>query len=76
LEGQYQVLKDTEIPSLRTVYDLAYTSDYRKEGFPKISVIVVGKRHYTRFYATKEDEAVRSANPMNRIVVDLGVTSI
>jgi eukaryotic translation initiation factor 2C len=75
-EGQYQVLKDTEIPSLRTACDLAYTSDHRKKGFPKISVIVVGKRHHTRFYATRESEADRSANPLNGTVVDRGVTSM
>jgi eukaryotic translation initiation factor 2C len=75
-EGQYQVLKDTEIPSLRKACDLAYTSDDRKKGLPKISVIVVGKRHHTRFYATREVEADRSANPLNGTVVDRGVTSM
>lgn len=75
-EGQYQVLKDTEIPSLRTACDLAYTSGDRKKGLPKISFIVVGKRHHTRFYATREVEADRSANPLNGTVVDRGITSM
>ncbi|KFY06774.1 hypothetical protein V492_07750 [Pseudogymnoascus sp. VKM F-4246] len=75
-EGQYQVLKDDEIPSLRKACDGIYTADQRKKGFPKISVIVVGKRHHTRFYATKPDEADRSGNPNNGTVVDRGVTSM
>jgi eukaryotic translation initiation factor 2C len=75
-EGQYQVLKDTEIPALRTACAAAYSPELKKKGLPKISVIVVGKRHHTRFYATKENEADRSGNPMNGTVVDRGVTSM
>lgn len=75
-EGQYQVLKDDEIPSLRKACDGIYTADQRKKGFPKISIVVVGKRHHTRFYATKQDEADRSGNPNNGTVVDRGVTSM
>lgn len=75
-EGQYQVLKDSEIPSLRAACDKAYPPNLKKLGFPKISVIVVGKRHHTRFYATKEDEADRSGNTLNGTVVDRGVTSM
>lgn len=75
-EGQYQVLKDTEIPALRKACAAAYSSELKKKGLPKISVIVVGKRHHTRFYATKENEADRSGNPMNGTVVDRGVTSM
>lgn len=75
-EGQYQVLRDTEIPSLRRACDLAYPSDHRKKGLPKITVIVVGKRHHTRFYPTREKEADRSANSLNGTVVDRGVTSM
>ncbi|KFZ01526.1 hypothetical protein V501_09952 [Pseudogymnoascus sp. VKM F-4519 (FW-2642)] len=75
-EGQYQVLKDDEIPSLRKAFDGIYTADQRKKGLPKLSVIVVGKRHHTRFYATKQDEADRSGNPNNGTVVDRGVTSM
>lgn len=75
-EGQYQVLKDTEIPALRAACNSAYPPDQKKKGLPKISVIVVGKRHHTRFYATKQSEADRSGNPNNGTVVDRGVTSM
>jgi eukaryotic translation initiation factor 2C len=75
-EGQYQALLDDEIPSLREGCKLVYPADQTKKGLPKISVIVVGKRHHTRFYATKENEADRSGNPMNGTVVDRGVTSM
>lgn len=75
-EGQYQVLQDEEIPSLRKACDGMYTPDQKKKGLPKISVVVVGKRHHTRFYATKQDEADKSGNPNNGTVVDRGVTSM
>jgi hypothetical protein len=75
-EGQYQILRDAEIPSLRSACKDLYTADQTRRGLPRISVIVVGKRHHTRFYPTKESEADRSANPVNGTVVDRGVTSM
>jgi hypothetical protein len=41
-----------------------------------MSIIIVGKRHNTRFYPTKEDDADRSSNPQNGTVVDRGVTEV
>ena len=75
-EGQYQLIKDTEITFLRMACDLEYTPYYRKKGLPTISLIVVGKRHHTRFYATRGGKANRSANSLNGAVIDHGVTSM
>ncbi|KAI9675940.1 MAG: hypothetical protein M1829_003178 [Trizodia sp. TS-e1964] len=75
-EGQYQILLKDEVPLLRDACRLTYPADQTKKGIPKISVIVVGKRHHTRFYATKDHEADRSGNPMNGTVVDRGVTNM
>jgi hypothetical protein len=75
-EGQYQILNDTEIPSLRSACKQVYTPEAVKKGLPKLSVVVVGKRHHTRFYSTEQGETDRSANPLNGTVVDRGVTSM
>ncbi|GAM91567.1 hypothetical protein ANO11243_096190 [Dothideomycetidae sp. 11243] len=74
-EGQYVVLKDTEIPALRAACDETYPADHRRRNLPRITVVVVGKRHHTRFYATTADGADRSGNPLSGTVVDRGVTS-
>jgi len=51
---------------------------YGKNSLPKINIIVVGKRHHTRFYPTREDyadmEGRNKGNPPNGTVVDRGVT--
>lgn len=44
---------------------------------PKISIIIVGKRHHTRFYPTDENSAdKKSGNPQPGTVVDRGVTAV
>lgn len=75
-EGQYGSLMVEEIPCLREACKSSYPADQTKKGLPKISVIVVGKRHHTRFYAVRESEADRSGNPINGTVVDRGITNM
>jgi hypothetical protein len=75
-EGQYSLLLANEIPALRETCNALYTSDQKKKGLPKFSVIVVGKRHHTRFYSTQAGDMDRSGNPQNGTVVDRGVTSM
>ena len=47
---------------------------------PKITIIIVGKRHHTRFYPTDEKHANTKhgrgelCNPLNGTVVDRGIT--
>ena len=73
-EGQYQLLLDQELPLIRNACRQAYPAPATKDGFPKISIIVCGKRHHTRFYPTKEGDADRSSNCEPGTVVDRGVT--
>ena len=47
-EGQYQMVLEEELPTLRA----ACESVYGKQDLPRITLIVVGKRHHTRFYKT------------------------
>ena len=41
---------------------------------PKLSIVVCGKRHNTRFYPTRQGDAAHDGNPLAGTVVDRGVT--
>ena len=73
-EGQYNIVLDQELPLLRKACKDIYSADDTKKGLPHMSIIIVGKRHNTRFYPTKKEDADRSSNPQNGTVVDRGVT--
>lgn len=56
-EGQYRLILEQELPAIQA----AFTEKYGKREFwPKLSIIVVGKRHHTRFYPTKQQDAGKS----------------
>lgn len=72
-EGQYQLVLDKELPLLEKACAKVYPPS--KDKHPKMTVIVVGKRHHTRFYPTSTNNIdERSSNPKNGTVVDRGVT--
>jgi len=73
-EGQYQLLLDEELPRIRHACQQKYPATATKNNLPKISIIVCGKRHHTRFYPTTEANADRSSNCEPGTVVDRGVT--
>lgn len=73
-EGQYDIVIDQELPLLKKACQETYPASQTKNSLPRISIIVVGKRHNTRFYPTNDADADRSANTKNGTVVDRGVT--
>jgi eukaryotic translation initiation factor 2C len=73
-EGQYEIVLDQELPLLRKACKEVYPASDTKKGLPRMSIIIVGKRHNTRFYPTRKEDADRSSNPQNGTVVDRGVT--
>ena len=73
-EGQYKLVLEEELPEMRLACKGLYSASLTKQGIPRISIIIVGKRHHTRFYPTKAEEADDSSNPQNGTVVDRGVT--
>ncbi|RDW94415.1 QDE2 protein [Coleophoma crateriformis] len=75
-EGQYQILLDTELPLIRRACAQKYPANQTKAGFPKISIVVCGKRHNTRFYPTTEQNADKNSNCRNGTVVDRGITEV
>ncbi|KAI1291220.1 ribonuclease H-like domain-containing protein [Xylaria venustula] len=73
-ESQYGIVLDKELPALRAACQAVYFAQDIKYGKPRITIIIVGKRHNTRFYSTEEEDADRGGNPMNGTVVDRGIT--
>ncbi|OOO13115.1 stem cell self-renewal protein Piwi [Aspergillus oryzae] len=73
-EGQYELVVQKELPLLKNACRETYPASLTKQGLPHISIAIVGKRHNTRFYPTKEGDADRSGNPSNGTIVDRGVT--
>jgi len=78
-EGQYQTVLHTELPCLEKAFDKMYGA---KAKHPKVAIIIVGKRHHTRFYPTKVEDAdynpqrdKGSWNPLPGTVVDRGITN-
>lgn len=75
-EGQYQLVLEQELPLIRASCTQTYPATSTKIGIPKISIIVCGKRHHTRFYPTKVEDADGSSNCSPGTVVDRGVTQV
>lgn len=74
-EGQYAAVLDEELPLLRKACAKRYPPADQKRNLPKITIIIVGKRHHTRFYPTDAEQAhARTSNPKNGTVVDRGIT--
>ncbi|KAF9242311.1 ribonuclease H-like domain-containing protein [Melanogaster broomeanus] len=59
-------------------FDIAFRSFSTPKGpyRPKLTIIICGKRHHTRFYPTEEDTAAGDGNPRAGTVVDRGVTAV
>ncbi|MCJ1403171.1 hypothetical protein MMC11_006394 [Xylographa trunciseda] len=75
-EGQYDMVINEELPLLQKACKDKYPADAQKRGLPKITIIIVGKRHHTRFYPTTNEKNIdtRSENSPNGTIVDRGVT--
>jgi len=76
-EGQYDIVRLTELPAIQKACSEVYPTTQTKQGLPRMTVIIVGKRHHTRFYPTTDQPNLsdtRSGNPKNGTVVDRGVT--
>ncbi len=59
---------------LRAACEEAYPRKEFKDGLPHLTVVVVGKRHHTRFYPKTEEHADSTGNTRPGTVVDRGVT--
>lgn len=71
-EGQYQLVKDTELPLLREACNEVYLA--AKQAMPRITVVIVTKRHHKRFYPTTDASADNGSNCLPGTVIDRGIT--
>jgi len=72
-EGQFHQVLEKELPEIRKACEGVPLKGYN----PKITIIIVGKRHHTRFYPTNDDAADgRTGNPAPGTCVDRGVTAV
>ncbi|KAH0173237.1 Piwi-domain-containing protein, partial [Aureobasidium melanogenum] len=70
-EGQYNLVLDRELPPIQEAFKKLYGTKA-----PRLCILIVGKRHHTRFYPTESKSMdQKSGNPMPGTVVDRGVTS-
>ncbi|KAL3462797.1 ribonuclease H-like domain-containing protein [Aspergillus heterothallicus] len=65
---------EKELPAIRQACPELYAPDSTKNSISQLTIVVVGKRHHNRFYATKTADSDKSTNPQNGTVVDRGVT--
>ena len=78
-EGQYQAVLDLELKPLQQQCEHLYLTKASRSP-PKITIIIVGKRHHTRFYPTHASHADTKhekgtlCNPLNGTLVDRGIT--
>jgi hypothetical protein len=73
-EGQFDIVRAEERPQMFEAFRSFSTP--KKPYKPKLTIIICGKRHHTRFYPTEEDTAAGDGNPRAGTVVDRGVTSV
>ena len=67
-EGQYSAVMEQELAALREACNT------RSSINPRMTLIVVAKRHHTRFYPTKSNHADSTNNAKCGTVVDRGIT--
>ena len=78
-ESQYQAVLDLELKPIQGFCEEVYRKRTSAPP-PKITVVIVGKRHHTRFYPTHTEHADMKhgrgelCNPLNGTVVDRGIT--
>ncbi|KAH7911489.1 ribonuclease H-like domain-containing protein [Hygrophoropsis aurantiaca] len=73
-EGQFAIVRDEELPQMIAAF---HTFDVPKTAYrPKLTIVICGKRHHTRFYPTEQATAAHDGNPRPGTVVDRGVTAV
>ena len=72
-EGQYSAVLNHELVAVRSACNNLYAGANRAI-FPRITFVVVAKRHHTRFYPTKSETADKMKNVKCGTVVDRGIT--
>jgi hypothetical protein len=73
-EGQFSIVVGEELPAIKAAF--RKMDSPRAPYTPKLTIVICGKRHHTRFYPTEQAHADRDGNPRPGTVVDRGVTAV
>jgi hypothetical protein len=73
-EGQFQIVVGEELPAIKAAFKEFSTPQNTYN--PKLTIVICGKRHHTRFFPTEASAADRDGNPRPGTVVDRGVTAV
>ncbi|OBZ66780.1 Protein argonaute MEL1 [Grifola frondosa] len=73
-EGQFPIVVAEEMPEIKKAFRKFSTP--QKQYSPKLTIVVCGKRHHTRFYPTEAANAAGDGNPKPGTVVDRGATAV
>lgn len=73
-EGQFLTVRDDELPKIHAAF-AKYKDKDGKPYKPKLTILIAGKRHHTRFFPTKNEDADKG-NCKPGTVVDRGVTAV
>lgn len=63
-----------EMPEIKAAFKKFSTPQQQYN--PKLTIVICGKRHHTRFYPTEAINADRNGNPRPGTVVDRGITAV
>ncbi|EJD00490.1 Piwi-domain-containing protein [Fomitiporia mediterranea MF3/22] len=69
-EGQFNLVLTKELPEIKEAF-----KSFKRYN-PKLTIAICGKRHHTRFYPTKAEDADRTSNTKAGTVVDKGVNAV
>ncbi|KAH7333964.1 Piwi domain-containing protein [Rhizoctonia solani] len=73
-EGQFMTVRDDELPKVNAAFAKFKERD-GKPYKPKLTILIAGKRHHTRFFPTKNEDADKG-NCKPGTVVDRGATAV
>ncbi|EPQ51876.1 argonaute-like protein [Gloeophyllum trabeum ATCC 11539] len=73
-EGQFAIVVNDELPKIKEAFKKLSTPQNPYK--PKLTIVICGKRHHTRFYPTEAENADDKGNPVPGTVVDQGVTAV
>ncbi|KAE8331180.1 ribonuclease H-like domain-containing protein [Aspergillus sergii] len=73
-EGQYTKCLTEELPLMRKARREIYPNEMHEKNLPKFTIIIVSKRHHTRFYPTEVQTADKNGNTPPCTIVDRSIT--
>ena len=73
-EGEYNLVVEKELPEIIGAFKAF--GDPKQPYRPKVTIVICGKRHHTRFFPTDSQFADQNGNPKPGTVVDRGITAV